>query len=318
MVGGEFIFISTIQHLVISCLKITRELTLPAANYLKTRIAPTPSGFLHLGNVLSFAITAELARRNNAKILLRIDDMDRERVNEQYLQDVFDTLSFLEIEWHEGPRNIEEFEAVYSQLNRLPLYNMYLDKLCQNGKVYACNCSRKKLNSGAPCNCFDKKLPLDTPDATWRFVTGEESIEVKSYNGEMISAALPTEMRNFIVRKKDGFPAYQLTSVADDLFYGADLIVRGNDLWPSTLAQHVLAKALGRDDFGNITFYHHPLLTTTSGEKLSKSAGDTSVKYLREHGSSPAVIYSMIAQMMGISGAINNWQQLAGKIISLP
>jgi glutamyl/glutaminyl-tRNA synthetase len=76
----------------------------------KTRIAPTPSGYLHLGNVLSFAVTALLAKESGAKILLRIDDLDQARVNKRYLQDIFDTLNFLEIPWHEGPRNLEEFE----------------------------------------------------------------------------------------------------------------------------------------------------------------------------------------------------------------
>src|SRR5580698_8544901 len=73
--------------------------------FRKTRIAPTPSGFLHLGNVLSFALTAGLARRSGASILLRIDDLDRERVSREYVEDIFDALNFLGIPWDEGPRN---------------------------------------------------------------------------------------------------------------------------------------------------------------------------------------------------------------------
>ena len=76
--------------------------------YGRTRIAPTPSGFLHLGNVVAFVKTVELGKRSGAKVLLRIDDMDRERVEKEYVQDIFDTLEFLELPWDEGPRNVEE------------------------------------------------------------------------------------------------------------------------------------------------------------------------------------------------------------------
>ncbi len=93
-------------------------------NYKKTRIAPTPSGFLHLGNVLSFSITAALAKKHSAKILLRIDDLDRARANDQYLQDIFDTLNFLEIPWDEGPRNVNEFKNAYSQAHRMACHRM--------------------------------------------------------------------------------------------------------------------------------------------------------------------------------------------------
>src|ERR1700761_4059345 len=101
--------------------------------FKKTRIAPTPSGFLHLGNILSFAITAALAAQSNAKILLRIDDFDRERTNKLYIQDIFDTLNFLEIPYHEGPRNMHEYETEYSQIHRMPLYTAALQQLRNNG-----------------------------------------------------------------------------------------------------------------------------------------------------------------------------------------
>ena len=81
--------------------------------FKKTRFAPTPSGFLHLGNVLSFVITAGLAEKTGAKIFLRIDDADQERTNKLCVQDIFDTLDFLGIAWHEGPRNLQEYEQEY-------------------------------------------------------------------------------------------------------------------------------------------------------------------------------------------------------------
>ncbi len=273
---------------------------MPSVNpHQKTRIAPTPSGFLHLGNILSFTITASLAQKAGARVLLRIDDLDQARVNERYVQDIFDTLNFLEIKWDEGPRDANDFGENWSQLHRMEKYRSALDQLAANGHVYACVCSRRQLAEGETCLCQGKHLPLDTENAGWRFITNNDPIQVKGYDGQVTQAHFPADMHNFVVRKKDGFPAYQLTSVVDDLFYGVDLIVRGQDLWPSTLAQLMLAKALGEESFGDIAFYHHPLLKEKSGEKLSKSAGATSIKYLRDSKKNKRDIYNLIAEMLG-------------------
>lgn len=86
----------------------------PGPIFKRTRIAPTPSGYLHLGNILSFALTVTLARQTRANILLRIDDLDRERADRLYVQDIFDTLNFLEIPWDEGPRDYEEYKSDWS------------------------------------------------------------------------------------------------------------------------------------------------------------------------------------------------------------
>ncbi len=105
-------------------------------------------------------------------------------------------------------------------------------------------------------------------------------------------------MYDFIVRKKNGDPAYQLASVADDLQYGVNLVVRGEDLLPSTLGQLYLASLLPPNAFPETAFWHHPLLEGPSGHKLSKSAGDTSIRYLRGQGRSAADICTATAQMM--------------------
>jgi glutamyl/glutaminyl-tRNA synthetase len=105
----------------------------------KTRIAPTPSGFLHLGNALSFELTASLAQKTGAKILLRIDDLDRERTNPPYVQDIFDTLNFLNIKWDEGPKDIIEYENSWSQIHRIGLYQNALEQLKQRVKYLPAN-----------------------------------------------------------------------------------------------------------------------------------------------------------------------------------
>jgi len=287
----------------------------PTIHFNKTRLAPTPSGFLHLGNVLSFVITATFARKTGAKILLRIDDLDQLRVDKRYIQDIFDTLNFLEIPWDEGPRDAAEFESAYSQLNRMEMYQAALGELTGKEIVFACTCSRKQLLNAGACSCIDLHIPLNSENTAWRLITDiNRELVVKNIKGDSTSAELPFEMRHFVVKKKDGFPAYQLTSIIDDLFYAVDLVVRGEDLWPSTLAQHQLALTLGKDHFNEISFHHHSLLTAPGGGKLSKSAGATSVKYLRENGKSMADIYKLIAASLDIKETVIDWQQLGAMI----
>ena len=150
--------------------------TTGAISFHKTRIAPTPSGFLHVGNASSFMITAALAEETNAKLLLRIDDLDRDRVEEAYVKDIFETLHFLEITWDEGPQNYEEYQHTWSQMQRLALYNAALEQLQQSGHLFACTCSRTQVlkdspDGSYPGTCRHKKLPLNTPGANWRVST---------------------------------------------------------------------------------------------------------------------------------------------------
>ncbi len=281
----------------------------------KTRIAPTPSGYLHVGNVMSFAITAALARRTNAKILLRIDDMDRERTQRQYVQDIFDTLNFLGIPWDEGPRDMREYEQQYAQGHRQELYTKALQQLAEQGNVFACTCTRTQIahtnpNMAYPGTCVNKGLPLDMPGTSWRMRTNlTEQVTVHTLK-EPIITSLPETMQHFMVKKKDGLPAYQLTSVIDDLAFGVDLVVRGEDLWESTVAQHYIARALGQDTFMDTTFHHHRLINDEAGKKLSKSEGATSVHYLRQQHKTAADIFSLIGSIMGIEEPIRSWEEL--------
>lgn len=266
----------------------------------RTRLAPTPSGYLHLGNVLSFALTAALARKTGAKILLRIDDLDQQRVNHDYVQDVFDTLNFLEIPWDEGPRDVVDYQTQWSQMHRVDIYNNALQQLADQREVFACRCSRSQLQGNKyPGNCVNKSIPLDTPGTAWRLYTDDRPIRLKTLNKGIVSTRLPETMKNFVVKKKDDYPAYQLASVIDDVHFGVDLIVRGEDLYPSTLAQLFLADVLGESKFQDTTFYHHPLIMEEGEKKLSKSAGSTSIKYLREDGKKAADVYGMIGSISG-------------------
>lgn len=291
---------------------------IPLLPFKRTRIAPTPSGFLHLGNLLSFVLTTALARRNGASILLRIDDLDRERYHDEYVQDIIDTLNFMEIPWDEGPRTLNEFRQQYSQTHRLHLYQHALDQLSNNGQVFACSCTRSQLNQVSPDGsypgtCSQNGPVLTEPQINWRlYTTREKQLMIRTLEQGDIATALPGLMQFFVVRKKNGIPSYQLSSLIDDIHFGVDFIVRGNDLWHSSLAQTYLSELIAANDFGKTQFYHHELLHDNKGEKLSKTAGSISIQYLRKEGKKKEEIYQHLAAFCGIPATgIVNWQTFA-------
>jgi glutamyl/glutaminyl-tRNA synthetase len=240
----------------------------------RTRIAPTPSGFLHSGNIYSFQLTAQLAAESGAEILLRIDDLDAARKRPEYVANIFETLHTIGIRWQLGPQTPDDFENNWSQHLRLPLYHAMLNQLRQQaGLVYVCTCSRRKLDAAnGTCNCKNKNLPFDTPDAAWR-VTVEPGtvISFNDLQRGKVEIDLAETAGDFTVRRRDGIPAYQIASLTDDVHFGITHIVRGEDLLPSTAAQLFLAEKLGLTSFLQSKFLHHALITDESGQKLSKS-----------------------------------------------
>jgi glutamyl/glutaminyl-tRNA synthetase len=232
---------------------------------MRTRIAPTPSGFLHIGNAFSFLLTEKLANENQLEIVLRIDDGDTDRKRPEYVQDIFDTLSWLGISWQYGPTNQDDFEKNWSQQKRIPLYHAAIEQLIQQHLVWACSCSRKQFMEIGFCSCEVKQLDLHQPDTALR---------MKAADG----------IESFIVRRRDGIPAYQLSSIVDDLHYGITHIIRGKDLEPSTTIQLFLARKLNLSTFAQIKFVHHLLLHDSDGNKLSKSAAANSIRSMRERG----------------------------------
>jgi glutamyl-tRNA synthetase len=257
---------------------------------LFTRIAPTPSGYLHTGNIFSFLLTRAIADRYKGKVLLRIDDLDAERTKPAYLSDIFETLAFLGIRCDHGPADPLDFYQHYSQSLRIEQYHSFLELIEKQGVLYACTCSRKELlhlaeTGSKRCGCRDKKLPLSANDAAWRiFVPGDTVIKVPCELNGIIEVNLFAQMGDIVVRRRDGIPSYQVTSVVDDLNNGVNYIVRGYDLLASSAAQLFLAKIAGSDSFHSCRFLHHAIITDANGNKLSKSAGSNSIKQMREKG----------------------------------
>lgn len=280
-----------------------------------TRLAPTPSGFLHLGNLYSFLITKILAEKNGSKILLRIDDLDRDRYRQEYVQDIFDTLDFMEISYDEGPKDLRDFESNWSQIHRMNSYLEAVENLRKEKVLFACDCTRKKIqqldSSGYYLGyCLDRRIPLDRAETAWRFNTfNTDFIKIKEYPDKVATYTLPEDGAFFMVRKKDRLPAYQLTSVIDDIHFGVDFIVRGKDLLSSSLDQKILAESLGENSFNHVTFHHHGLIKGPKNVKLSKSDGATSIQFLRKEGKSTADLYQLLGELIGSESPIRTYDE---------
>ncbi|MDO7886506.1 glutamate--tRNA ligase family protein [Hymenobacter cheonanensis] len=271
------------------------------------RLAPTPSGYLHLGNAVNFVLTWLLVRRAGGTLHLRIDDLDRARLRRPYLENIFRVIDWLGLDYDHGPSSPDDFLRHYSQLLHLPAYNQVLRRLAQRpGLVYG---SLRSRTGGAG----EAVVPLSTPGVAWRarVPTGTTITWADGCQG-VLRVPLAIEMPGFVVRKKDAVAAYQLASVVDDLRLGTTLIVRGLDLLPSTAAQLWLAAQLPETSAFNparIQFFHHYLLTDAAGNKLSKTtqaAADQGI--LAAAG--PGVVYAAVARLLGLPAAAG--ESLAG------
>ncbi len=251
----------------------------------RTRIAPTPSGFLHAGNAVNFLLAHALAREHEGTLMLRIDDLDVERVRPEYVQDIFDSLEWLGIRPDEGPLDVQDLHLNWSQTDRLDSAHAMLDQLRSVGSLFACTCSRR-LSTG--CGCRDDDLPFDGKDTAWRLrSTGHGEVTLRELFREPHTLDAAALMPDPVLRQRNGSPSYQVVSLADDVRYGINLIVRGEDLLPSTACQLQIADLLNLRVFLDVRFVHHPLLTDAHGHKLSKSAGAGSLHALRTAGETP-------------------------------
>lgn len=265
--------------------------------FSKLRLAPTPSGFLHIGNAVNFILNWLAARQcPGARLLLRIDDLDADRKRPEFVQDIFDTLNWLELDWDEGPQDAQDFEDNWSQYRRMSMYEGLLAHLRAQEILFPCRKSRKDLTpfGGAyPVEFRDQGLSLDGPDVAWRIRTPQGFA-----------------MQDLVVRRRDGIPAYQIANVADDVHFGITHIIRGADLLASTEAQMFLAEMLHIPEFLQIRFLFHPLLLDEAGQKLSKSAGAAALVTHRQAGESPDFIFKQVASLLQLPAPVSSADSL--------
>jgi glutamyl/glutaminyl-tRNA synthetase len=262
------------------------------------RLAPSPTGFLHLGHARTFCVAQQRALAAGGVLILRDEDLDPDRSRQHFRQAMLEDLRWLGLHWQEGPDVGGPF-GPYTQSKRQSLYRDAWRRLQAAGWLYPCRCSRKDLAQAMqaphddegiyPGTCRPTKDLLgggDTPaGANWRFrVPQGEAVEfVDGHFGPQRFTA-GQDFGDFLVWRRDDLPSYQLAVVVDDDAMRITEVVRGADLLKSTARQILLARALG---LPSPAWYHCDLLLDERGERLAKRHDALSLRSLREQGKRP-------------------------------
>lgn len=282
------------------------------ATSYRGRLAPSPTGYLHLGHARTFWTAQERARAAGGELVLRNEDLDRARCRPEFVTAMIEDLRWFDFSWSEGP-DVGGPHAPYDQSARLPRYVAAFDKLRALGLIYPCTCSRRDIAESAgaphetPGGAGDEPLYAGTcrparlaPDeqarraawsragVSWRFRVpdGRELIFADGACGEQ-RARCGAHFGDFLAWRKDDFPSYQLAVVVDDLAMGITEVVRGADLLVSTFRQLLLYEALGAPP---PAFFHCPLVLDDSGQRLAKRHDALSLRALRAAGRTPEAI----------------------------
>lgn len=281
------------------------------------RLAPSPTGYLHLGHARTFFTAYQRARDAGGMLVMRMEDLDTQRSKNAYAEAAYEDLRWLGIRWQEGP---------FLQSKRRALYLDVWRRLLKGGFLFPCSCSRKDLEAavGAPhengadaqddepvypgtCRVnqgFVRQLPGPTaemmavPDGVnWRFrVPDGEAVEFVDGNLGPQRFVAGVDFGDFVVWRRDGMPSYQLACVADDAAMEITEVVRGADLLKSTARQILLYRALGLTP---PKWYHCRLVLDHTGKRLAKRHDALSLRELRKKGLTPLKVLSADVPMEG-------------------
>jgi len=261
------------------------------------RLAPSPTGYLHLGHARTFWIAQERARKNDGVLILRNEDLDSTRFKMEFVGAMLEDLRWFGFDWSEGPDCGGPF-APYHQSERMNFYRAALEQLRLRNFIYPCTCSRKDIQAAAtaphagddeviyPGTCRDNsKLKIKNSKFAWRFrVPDGETVSFVDGNCGEQKFVAGKHFGDFVVWRGDDVPAYQLACVADDAAMKITEVVRGADLLVSTARQILLYRALGLPP---PDFFHCALMTDEKGVRLAKRHDGLSLRKLRELGISP-------------------------------
>src|SRR5262245_6965338 len=268
------------------------------------RLAPSPTGALHLGNARTFLLAWLSARARGGRVLLRIEDIDGLRVKADAAAAAIEDLRWLGLDW-DG--------EVVVQSQRLPLYAQAAERLVAQGLAYPCVCTRREVEDAAsaphegaagdgpvyPGTCRGKwRTREDASAATGRDAALRFRVDVATvpFADRFAGAQRGAIAGDFVVQKRDGGPAYQLAVVVDDAAQGVSEVLRADDLLPSTPRQLLLYAALS---LAAPAWVHVPLVVGKDGLRLAKRHGDTSLRHLRERGVEPGALVGHLAFLCG-------------------
>lgn len=272
------------------------------------RFAPSPSGILHIGNIMSSLLAWLDIRQKDGHLIFRMEDLDPERSFTKFEKRIADDLKYLGLNWDSG----YGFDEAYSQSKRTVLYEDAFSILKKKNLVYPCYCTRnQRLAASAPhqgeshdssCRCRfltpQERLNLEASGRkpAWKIrVPDKEICFTDEHYGDFREKL--SDSGDFIIKRSDGVFAYQLAVSYDDMTMGVNRVVRGRDLLFSTARQIFLINELG----GTApTYCHSPLIVSADGRKLSKRNGDLSMELLREKYS-PEEIIGYLAKLINLS-----------------
>jgi glutamyl-tRNA synthetase/glutamyl-Q tRNA(Asp) synthetase len=274
---------------------------------MQTRFAPTTSGYLHLGHVLNALYVWGLAQAKGGKVLLRIEDHDRQRCKPEFetatLHDLA-WLGFVPTNWQSLADTAQP--SPYRQSDNRARYDAAIQALAEKGLVYACACTRKELNERIPITpgaevCYDghcRHLGLPWHNGLGlRVQLPDDSVAFTDLLLGPITQQPARQCGDLLARDRHGNYTYQFCVVVDDAQQGITHVVRGTDLLESTARQIVLAKLLGRSVPPR--FMHHPLLVDAKGEKLSKRFFSESLAQMRARGDKPEMLIGRVVHLIG-------------------
>ena len=269
------------------------------------RIAPSPTGYLHLGHAATFWTAFQRAREYAGTLVFRNEDLDPQRCRAEFARAMFEDLRWYGIEWQEGP-DVGGPYGPYAQSERRELYIEAWRSLLGGGWIYPCDCSRKDLAQAAtaphddrdepvyPGICRNRQTMVEAPAASaanWRFrVPDGEAVEFDDRRMGRQRFVAGRDFGDFLVWRRDDVPAYQLAVVVDDAAMRITEVVRGADLLRSTARQILLQRALG---LATPEYFHCPLLTDDSGTRLAKRHDALSLRTLRQQGLAPEQVRAM-------------------------
>jgi len=277
------------------------------------RFAPSPTGDLHLGGARTALAAWLAARAAGGAYLVRVEDLDGPRVVPGAEERILEDLRWLGLDWDEGP-DVGGPHAPYRQSLRLARYDAAVERLLASGHAFRCWCSRAEVARAAAaphgpaddgprypgtCRARETPPPRDRRPSVRLRVDSEEIAFVDGVHGRIVEDPAAT-VGDFVIRRADGIPAYQLAVVVDDAAMDISDVVRGDDLVGSTARQLVLYRALG---FTPPRFAHVPLILGPDGARLSKRHGAIGVRALRERGRSAAEVVGLLASTLGLAPA---------------
>lgn len=278
---------------------------------IRVRFAPSPTGDLHVGNIRTALFDWAFARHTGGTFIFRIEDTDKERVTDEYIQRAIDTLKWLGLNWNEGPE-VGGPHGPYLQSERLHIYKEWADKFLETGAAYHCYCSAEELEAererqraanvapgyGGSCRTLTSEqiakyqsegrkpvLRMRMDDGVTTFVDeirGEVSFDHKY-------------VPDFVLMRADGSPLYTLAVAVDDVLMNVTHVLRGEDLLSSTPRQIQVYKAMGLAPEQYPTFAHLPFVMGQDNAKLSKRNGEVSIAWYREQGFLPEAICNYLA-----------------------